>query len=845
MRKIEVDALMAQLPLGEGHPHQERAVRRVLDRLLNAGQTGMILADEVGCGKTYEALAVMALLWRHSKAGKAKPPQPPRVLILCKSSLLAKWESELQSAAGEKGFPQYLREPEGRWAPLLDGRNSLKSVSVPSLAEAKDLEDTRQGRGKRKDGHNQASEGIWLVNDNLLADVDRRGHSRLLRMLWRTKWDLVIADEAHHHGKKNACARVFTPDLSFEAQDLARGLQFRRILLLTATPFELDPEQMVNLLRIIWADENDVELILQKLKRYEKVLKRFYAARNLPPPHDERRRLVDKLQGLRGVDGATKSEFPGLEVLLRKYLVRNVKDGDRRRYSFVEQVDDRLGVREFSKYEDLRGLVSGSPLLPFQGLDELFYLELRELIQATFEEKGASAKASFVTTDLRQGLSSYPQALKSALLQRPEAARLRGLVEAWDKPANGQPPRIHPKVRALRQLVAELTDFEANKLLKSRQGWFSKILVFNKLVAGTAPHLKAVLEDVVSKRVRDLLRELVRDTPWREPERLRRAMSQSASRQLGELGSRLAANYDAEAILDSLESLDSPRFKRGAEGKTPIGDLLRGKRTIIGPFEHLLQERSRQELFLIRFLLRSSPWTLDGIDGYVKRELLGARGDGEGDRAGEGVEGQLEAFAETLSGVGSEGKDRAKTRQKATRTLHHLRQQWANPDLVARFDGATQDDRQAHLLNFNDYYSPLVLIVSKVGEEGIDLQRHCRYIVHYDLEWNPAKMEQREGRVDRVGWLDRRTPVPGDENYIDVRFMLLKGTYEERIFHTVMERDLWFQVLLGSTKRELGKSEDLLDNRDEDENPMEEFGLVDMGRITQEEQQAIMFNLVP
>lgn len=68
-----------------------------------------------------------------------------------------------------------------------------------------------------------------------------------------------------------------------------------------------------------------------------------------------------------------------------------------------------------------------------------------------------------------------------------------------------------------------------------------------------------------------------------------------------------------------------------------------------------------------------------------------------------------------------------------------------------------------------------------------------------DLTFEPPK---REGRVDRVGW------GRSDEGFIDVRFMLLKGTYEERIFHAVMQRDQWFQVLIGSKGNELGRADD-------------------------------------
>ena len=51
----------------------------------------------------------------------------------------------------------------------------------------------------------------------------------------------------------------------------------------------------------------------------------------------------------------------------------------------------------------------------------------------------------------------------------------------------------------------------------------------------------------------------------------------------------------------------------------------------------------------------------------------------------------------------------------------------------------------------------------------------CRHVLHYDLEWNPAKLEQREGRVDRKG---RMTDGP-----VNVYFLLCRGTYHYRINH--------------------------------------------------------------
>lgn len=45
----------------------------------------------------------------------------------------------------------------------------------------------------------------------------------------------------------------------------------------------------------------------------------------------------------------------------------------------------------------------------------------------------------------------------------------------------------------------------------------------------------------------------------------------------------------------------------------------------------------------------------------------------------------------------------------------------------------------------------LTLLATDTAAEGLNLQRSCRVIVHYELPWNPSRMLQRAGRVDRIG----------------------------------------------------------------------------------------------
>jgi superfamily II DNA/RNA helicase len=50
-----------------------------------------------------------------------------------------------------------------------------------------------------------------------------------------------------------------------------------------------------------------------------------------------------------------------------------------------------------------------------------------------------------------------------------------------------------------------------------------------------------------------------------------------------------------------------------------------------------------------------------------------------------------------------------------------------------------------------------VLVATDCLSEGINLQEHFDVVLHYDLPWNPDRLDQREGRVDRYG--QARDPV--------------------------------------------------------------------------------------
>ncbi|MDY6988927.1 MAG: helicase-related protein [Thermodesulfobacteriota bacterium] len=108
--------------------------------------------------------------------------------------------------------------------------------------------------------------------------------------------------------------------------------------------------------------------------------------------------------------------------------------------------------------------------------------------------------------------------------------------------------------------------------------------------------------------------------------------------------------------------------------------------------------------------------------------------------------------------------------------------------------------RERIFAGFNTPLLPEVLICTTVGQEGIDLHRHCRNVVHYDLAWNPAVIEQRTGRIDRIGsktFRERDLSLGAVKLFLEVGLPFLAGTYDERMYEELRIRAQTFEVLTG------------------------------------------------
>ena len=106
--------------------------------------------------------------------------------------------------------------------------------------------------------------------------------------------------------------------------------------------------------------------------------------------------------------------------------------------------------------------------------------------------------------------------------------------------------------------------------------------------------------------------------------------------------------------------------------------------------------------------------------------------------------------------------------------------------------GAThRQTRQRLMRAFNTPFFPDILVCSEVMGEGVDLQRFCRHVIHHDLAWNPSTIEQRTGRIDRLGCkAEGRRPIV-------VYLPFLAGTADERQYRVMSDRERWFRVVMG------------------------------------------------
>ena len=125
----------------------------------------------------------------------------------------------------------------------------------------------------------------------------------------------------------------------------------------------------------------------------------------------------------------------------------------------------------------------------------------------------------------------------------------------------------------------------------------------------------------------------------------------------------------------------------------------------------------------------------------------------------------------------------------------YLLQRLSEDGFIVYYLHGNQDKQKTQIIeDFENCESASILLSTEVGAEGIDLQ-FCHIMVNYDLPWNPMRIEQRIGRIDRIG---QQSPK------VLIYNMSCSSTIEDRVLEVLYNKIHIFENTIGDLDDILG-----------------------------------------
>jgi len=849
-------------------------------------QPGVVLADEVGMGKTFVALTVaLAAAWADEKRRS--------VVVMVPAGLQEKWErdyiflrdriknaseNDLRHAAARNGlaffrilerpafdrprliflshgaFSGNLRDPWVKFAVLRyamrgkhlgNRRDNLprfasrifqmkSSYDDPTLFTRllkTDLADWRgiiEQYGKALEG-TAVPKAIRLVLERGQLDLSalgrkiyelpikessaiesrildiRRGLNKAFQDIWREalrqaefRSPLIILDEAHH--LKNPATELASLFVTDEAKDDADTISgaladgFERMLFLTATPFQLGHTELLNVLDrfrgINWKSMkgSDVGQFGERLGALKDALDLAQRAsadldsswQRLRPGDIDgsgangedlelwwARVLADasthteRAQEIHRAYMRTRDALRAAQTLLRPWVIRHL----RARTLPHMELPRRLriaGAGLASNDGTADGLpIADSALLPFmlaaRAQAMVAHLARTEFgavaYRATFAEGLASAYETFLETKSRKILAD--EAAKGEVVADP---RLNGYLRRLREALPSEDAyREHPKIAAVVSKVADLWQTGEKVVVFCHWRVSARVLV---------RHISGAL----FQRLDAMVRERLAGT-GRQPARVVRSWDAGFER-----------GQPLDRGLREVVTAALARTELGGDEEHRVVDVVR--------------RFVRTPMFLARHVDLASADRPSALRAAFEQD----------DNSGFSLRRKLDEFIRFMTRCTP--SERAEYLE-ALEAIQPGRFRWDEmEDSVRRgvpeplhavrlATGLVDESTRRHLLlGFNTPFLPEVLVASSVMAEGIDLHLNCRYMIHHDLAWNPSTLEQRTGRIDRIGCKAEQVG-----RSIHVYLPYVGGTQDEKMYRVVMDRERWFHVIMGEKFR--------------------------------------------
>jgi ERCC4-related helicase len=610
----------------EPWPHQLRAFKLFVE---SWPSRRLLIADEVGLGKTITAGLIVRQLWL---SGSAR-----RILLMVPKAVMLQWQNELY-------------EKFNLNVPLYDGGKLI-------WKKTHGWEGPLEKASSREEWHR---EPLVICSSQLMRRKDRAAE-----LLAAESWDLLLLDEAHHARRRGAGgAQQGGPNALLR---LMRDLQrkCRGLLLLTATPMQVDPVEVFDLLSLLGLP----------LEWEPETFRRYFDLVAGNPSEEDMEFLAELFRSTERefgpVDDAALSEvLPAISKLARSRILKALRDK------------------------------TGIPLKRLSGADRKAALKVLQ---------GFSPIHYRMTRQTRELLRRYRE---QGLLPLPIAKR-----DVRDRPVDLSPPES-----ALYQAVEDyISTTYNNAAMEKRTAVGFVMTVYRRRLASSFYALRQTLNNRLS-RLADAQRAAVSMTE-----------------------EDVSQNELANEVMDEVEAISLSSEALAAEERSDIEDLLK-QISQLGTDSKARRLRDElQQAFVDGYdsaiVFTQYTDTMDYLKDYLAKELPAVP-------------------IACYSGAGGSRRDGS---------------------------GIWTKSSKEEIKRALKEKSVRLLVCTDAAGEGLNLQ-FCGVVVNYDLPWNPMKVEQRIGRVDRIGQ---------ENEVVRVLNFAYKDTVEADVYFALGQRINLFQGIVG------------------------------------------------
>jgi hypothetical protein len=817
-QKAKENAALVRLNVG-----QRDSLRAIASRI---AQNGVLIADEVGMGKTRIAVEV----------ARSVGACGGRVAILLPPGLGFQWQAELRDG-GVPDTPPILRSLHAYLAawdadvaekqqPWFEKKTVMVSHAFTNWRLGKHADPWRfalvpelYARWRKKIGErlprgyndNEALYYRWprsaaeSIAGAIPLDEDHPVRRLLAKLLREIEWprpldateygkdcelrlwlercvgvgfgvfDLVIIDEAHKsRGTESGLSRLL--------ENVVMPSEMGRRLALTATPVELDVTQWDNTLRRLGLPEAALSAVTDASLMYADAVARV---RHSWRTSSEARNTY-------------RVAAAAFQRVLSPYLIRRDKreDEDVQRFHRVSQ----LPISAYRQEKEV--------LVETTDLSEPWRMAIcaaESLSVVTRQSEDAIAKRLRLTLGSGHGIAvlldavkrSEEDAMQEAWDERERKQEHDELLSGTDAPGGAESKREERAKWWLNVLQPAFSGGDdalfdhpaiggAVRTIEEITGRGEKVLVFGRFVRP----LRALVEIL---NAREMLRRVQKDEPWPQSKVHRAADSnewpavQAAHRQLHSslsldtLDAELGARYDRESYRrERFREQLIPRIEQGLQESRAPALYTR----IFGVFR-----RSGAESGAIALVARAMIELAEGIQEITASDtaLLFCQ--------------LMDAVSDKDQGDDDREIDDDEVAEQWATIEQRLKEEYSRTQggfARLMYGGTSVASRRMIQLAFNRPSSfPRVLVAqSMVGREGLNLHKSCRTVVILHPEWNPGVIEQQIGRVDRVGshWctalaeaINSGTP-PDLLPRIEICPVIFQGTYDEHNWQVLRRR---------------------------------------------------------